>query len=88
MKRYNVDKQVLKDMVYGCLKELGENSSVYYHSKFGEKYSHFTEKGEKAVVAILQDFVHRILETEEQEYQERKKQDTFDALKGSSEKSD
>ena len=75
-------------MIYGSLKELVENSSVYYHSNFGEKYSHFTEKGEKAVVAILQDFVHRILEAEEREYQERKKRDTFDALKVSSEKSD
>lgn len=75
-------------MIYGSLKELGENSSVYYHSNFGGIYSHFTEKGEKAVVAILQDYVHRILEAEEQEYQERKKRDTFDALKGSNENSD
>ena len=80
-KKSNLDKQILKDMMYGCLKELGENKDLFYHSSFGRQYSHVNEKGKEPALEILEDFVFKIREIEEQAYEDRKKKDTFDALK-------
>jgi hypothetical protein len=82
VKKSNLDKQIIKDMMYGCLKELGENKQLFYYSNFGKQYSHFTKLGKESVLEIMEEFVHTIQESEEQIYQDRKKQDTFDALKG------
>ena len=38
-KRSSIDKQILKDLIYGCIKELGQNQDFYYHSNFGSKYN-------------------------------------------------
>ncbi len=83
-KKSSINKQILKDMMYGCLKELSENKMLYYHSTFGRQYSHLTEEGKDPAIEILEEFVHKIREAEEQAYEERKKKDTFDALKGDS----
>ena len=87
-KRSSIDKQILKDLIYGCIKELGQNQDFYYHSNFGSKYSHLTQKGEKACIPIFEEFVHKVLEAEEAEYQERRKRETFDALKNDTNKDD
>lgn len=81
-KKSSMNKQILKDMMYGCLKELGENNSLYYHSTLSREYSHLTDKGRDPAIEILEEFVHKIREVEEQAYEDRKKKDTFDALKG------
>ena len=67
--------------MYGCLKELGENTDLFYHSSFGRQYCHINEKGKEPALEILEDFVFKIREVEEQAYEDRKKKDTFDALK-------
>ena len=67
--------------MYGCLKELGENTDLFYHSSFGRRYCHINEKGKEPALEILEDFVFKIREVEEQAYEDRKKKDTFDALK-------
>ncbi len=82
MKKSELNKQILKDMIYGCLKELGHNDSVYYHSNFGTKYCHIKDDAKDHCLKIFEDFVAKIREVEENVYSERKKQDTFEALKG------
>jgi len=82
VKKSNLDKQILKDMIYGCLRELGENKDLFYHSSFGQQYSHFHDKGKEPVLEILHDLICKIREVEEQAFEDRKKQETFDALKG------
>jgi len=87
-KRSSIDKQILKDLIYGCIKELGQNKDFYYHSNFSSKYSHLTQKGEQSCIPIFEEFVRKILEAEEAEYQERRKRETFDALKNDPNKDD
>jgi len=82
-RKFELDKKIVKDLIYGCIKELGQNKEFYYHSKFGGHYDYLTEKGEEACLAIFKDFVEKVLAAEEHEYQERKKRDTFNSLKNS-----
>lgn len=82
MKKSELDKQAIKDMMYGSLKELGRNQNFYYHSGFGHKYSHIRDEGRDLALSVLQDFVEKILELEERIYDERKKHDTVEALRG------
>lgn len=85
-KKYSIDKRILKDLIYGCINELGKNKEFYYHSNFGRQYSHLTSKGEQACITIFEEFVHKIIEAEEAEYQERRKRETFEALKNDPDK--
>lgn len=87
-KKSSIDKQILKDLIYGCINELGKNKDFYYQSTFGRQYSHLTPKGEQACITIFEEFVHKILEAEEAEYQARRKRETFEALKNDSDKDD
>lgn len=82
MKKSSIDKEILKDTMYGCLKELGENDRFFYQSGFGREFCKVNENSEKAALEILTDFICKIKEVEAAEYEKRKKQDTFDALKG------
>ncbi len=81
MKKSELNKQILKDMIYGCLKELGQNSKVYYHSEIGMKYSHLQEDAKENCLKILEDFVAKVREAEEALYQDRKKKDFLNEFK-------
>jgi len=80
-KKYELDKEVVKDLIYGCIKELGQNKNLYYQSNFGPQYGHLSDRGEKVCLVIFQDLVEKVLSAEEKEYQERRKRETFDAIK-------
>lgn len=51
-----MDKQAIKELMYGGIKELMNNSRYYYRSSTGRQFSSFTEPGKIAV----QEFVHEI----------------------------
>ena len=53
-----MDKDALKDILYGGLSELIKNNQYYYHSNIGPNYSHWTEEGSKA----LAEYMHMIAE--------------------------
>lgn len=42
-----MDRKALKDLMYGSIDEMLQNSRFYYHSSVGANYSHFTEEGKK-----------------------------------------
>jgi hypothetical protein len=48
-----VDKQALKDLLYGGIEEMTQNSRLYYHSSIGTSYSHWTEAGAKNLAEFL-----------------------------------
>ena len=81
-KKSKLNKQDLKNILYGSIYELAKDRKNYYHSNFGNNYSHFTTEGEKAVLELLQVWVYNMLETEERELDRRAKDMVIKELKG------
>ena len=77
-----MDKQALKNLLYGSIAELAKDSKYYNNSPFGGKYCYYTEAGEKAVMEILQIWTAKILEEEQQLLDKRAKDLVLKGLKG------
>lgn len=79
-----MDKQAVKDLIFGGIHELMRNRNYYYHSSVGQTYSHWTEDGQKALVEYMNIMGWKLREAEEQELNLRAKEQTMNALKGES----
>lgn len=77
-----MDKQALKNILYGSIYELANDKQYFYHSPFGGKYNHFTPEGEKAVLEILTVYVEKILQEEKNSLDRRAKELVIKGLKG------
>lgn len=80
-----MDKQALKDMLYGSIAELAKNSKYYNNSPFGGKYCYYTEAGERAVMEILQVWTLKVLEEQQRSLDQRAKELVLKGLKGEDE---
>ena len=78
-----MDKQALKDMLYGSIAELAKNTKYYNNSPFGSKYCYYTEAGERAVLEILQVWTHKVLEEQQQSLDQHAKKLVIEGLKDS-----
>jgi hypothetical protein len=76
-----MDKTAVKDIVFGGLEELINNSRYYYHSSVGRDYSHFTDLGRQAVSEFMDIMAYKIREAREQDLDQRAKQQVIDGLK-------
>jgi hypothetical protein len=74
-----MDKEAIKDLVYGGLEEIVNNRRYYYHST--ASYSHFTDLGKQAVGEFLDIMAFKIREAEQQDLEQRAKQQVLDGLK-------
>ena len=80
-----MDKQALKDMLYGSVAELAKNSKYFNNSPFGGKYCYYTEAGEDAVMEILHVWTVKVLEAEKRLLDQRAKELVVQGLKGEDE---
>ena len=48
-----MERQALKELMYGGIEELLRNSRYYYHSSIGNNYSHFTDEGKRNLIEFL-----------------------------------
>ena len=48
-----MERQALKELMYGGIEELLRNSRYYYHSSIGPGYSHFTDEGKRNLDEFL-----------------------------------
>lgn len=76
-----MDKQALKDIMFGSVQEMTRNKKLYYKG-IGPDYSHWTEEGEKALQSYMNLMAYQIHEAEEQELRERAKALVINGLKG------
>jgi len=81
VKRSNMDKTAIKDIVYGGLEELLNNDRYYYHSSVGRDYSHLTDLGREAVAEFMDIMAYKIREAREQDLEQRAKQQVLEGLK-------
>jgi hypothetical protein len=48
-----MNRAALKDLVYGGIEEMSQNSRLYYNSSIGSNYNHWTDLGKENVVEFL-----------------------------------
>jgi hypothetical protein len=77
-----MNKQAMKDVLYGGLIELMGNRDYYYHSVASPKYSYWTELGKEALTGYFLALGDKILEAEEESLNKRAKELVLKGLKG------
>jgi len=76
-----MEKGAIKDLIYGGLEEILNNSRYYYHSTVGAGYSHLTEEGKIAVTEYMDLMAWKVKEANEADLDRRAKKQVIDQLK-------
>ena len=77
-----MEKQALKDIMYGGIAELIHNPNYYYHSSVGENYSHWTEQGKLALQEYIDSLAWKMLKVDGEALNKRAKELVIKGLKG------
>ena len=77
-----MDKQALKNILYGSIAELTSDRKYFHKSNIDAKYSYWTDDGEKIVMEILRDWVIKVVEEEQRSLDKRAKELVVKGLKG------
>jgi hypothetical protein len=77
-----MDRDAIKNFIYGGVEELLQDKKFYYHSGIGAGYSHLTDAGKAAVVEFVEIVGWKIREAREEDLNNRAKQQVLDSLKG------
>ena len=75
-----LNEDMLRQSMYGALKELVLDRKYFYHSSVGAQYSELTEEGKEAVLGIISLFAHQIHDAHDIELDSRAKQLVMDGL--------
>ncbi len=81
VRKSNMQKGAIKDLVYGGLEEIINNRNYYYHSSVGFGYSHLTDEGKIALCEFMDLMAYKIKEAEDADLDRRAKQQVLDQLK-------
>jgi hypothetical protein len=81
-KNSNMDRDAVKDLVYGGLQELLKDKKYYRYSDIGPTYSYLTDEGQKVVVDLVNVLGYRIRKAEEEDLDERAKRQVLDQMRG------
>lgn len=76
-----MEKQAIKELMYGGIKELMNNRSYYYRSSTGRQFSSFTENGKAAVQEFVSEIAGYIIDAENAELDQRAKDLVMKELK-------
>lgn len=76
-----MEKQAIKDLMYGGVNEMMQNRRYYYRSSVGKDYSHWTDEGKLAMEQFMRDMTQYIVEAEEKALDNRAKELVLKELK-------
>ena len=79
-----MERNAIKEFMYGGVAELMRNRKYFYHSSVGSTYCHWTEDGQKALQEYMNIIGQKMAEAEEAEIRSKAKEMTLVALKGES----
>jgi len=82
VKKSKMDKQAVKELMFGGINELMRNSRYYYHSSTGQHYCRWTDDGKKALLEYMDLMGWKLREAEELDLKEKSKQLVLKGLKG------
>ena len=77
-----MEKQAIKELMYGGVKEIMSNSRYYYRSSTGRQFSWFTEPGKIAVQEFVAEIAAYITDAENEDLDKRAKDMVLKELKG------
>ena len=80
-KKFDLKREMNKDIVYGALLELSRNKKVWHESTVAPEYSHLTDDGKDAIVYVIEDMFRGLQTIHNQEVKEEAKRQTLEALK-------
>jgi hypothetical protein len=81
-KKFDLRREMNKDIVYGALLELSRNTKVWHESTVSPEYSHLTEEGKVAIIHVIEDMFRGLQTIHNQEVKEEAKKQTLENLKG------
>lgn len=76
-----MEKQAIKDLMYGGVSELMQNRRYYYKSSVGSSYCHWTDAGKEALDDFMKEITKYITAAEEKSLDERAKEMVLKELK-------
>jgi hypothetical protein len=76
-----MEKQAIKELMYGGINEMMQNRKFYYHSAIGRSYSNWTPEGEIAMKKFLDEMTKFIYDAEQAALDDRSKDMLLKALK-------
>jgi len=76
-----MEKQAVKDLMYGSLNELMQNRRYYSRSSAGPEYSRWTEEGQVVLNQFMSDIIKLIYIVEQNDLDSRSKELVFKELK-------
>lgn len=68
-----MDRQALKDLMYGGLEEIISNGRYYYSSSIGSNYNHFTDAGKENVAKFMEMMASEMFKCRQEEDIKRSK---------------
>lgn len=77
-----LEKNAIKELLYGGMMEMLKNRDYYYNSSIGSNYNHFTESGKVAMAEYLKAMADLMLKAEEESLNKRAKELVIKGLKG------
>lgn len=79
-KKFNIDRSISKDIIYGALLELSRNKQVWHESTISPEYSKLTDEGREAIVDVIEDMLRGLQRIHQQEIADEAKRQTLKAL--------
>jgi hypothetical protein len=80
-KKFDINRSMNKDLIYGGLLELSRNRLVWHESTVSPEYSHLTEDGKIAIIHIVENMFRGLQVIHQTELKEEAKKQTLEALK-------
>lgn len=81
-KKFDLQRSMNKDVIYGALLELSRNEKVWYESGVSPEYSKLTDGGRDAIIHVVEDMFRGLQTIHEREIKEEAKNQTMENLKG------
>lgn len=76
-----MDRHALKDLIYGGMEELTQNSKYYYNSSVGTQYNHWTDQGKENLIGFIDMMASEIIKCRIAEDEQRSKDMVMKGLK-------
>jgi ATP-dependent Zn protease len=76
-----MEKQAIKELMYGGVSELMQNRRYFHHSTVGRNYNHWTEEGKEAMDTFMREMTQYIYDAEQRSLDQRAKEMVLKELK-------
>lgn len=76
-----MNRQALKDLMYGGIEEMTQNPRLFYSSSVGKEYSHWTEEGHKNLSEFMNFMAQEMAKCRKLEDDNRAKEMVLKELK-------